>query len=254
VKVGEAKVINDLAHHPGPCADGKQHVWDKIKLDNGCRYVFCAIVATLFYASEFVSWPMRSRIEDSSGAINATSTDEIYDQGHFEDISIAQCVINFVALLLEVTMIAAYRPEQMYMRQVWFTVLPLVGLLICWFVNSKRDPRWFLQLGIDFCGYTYLILFWSMSFRANPEVHGWAKFAFRAVLAVMHLGFFLLVLLYNLQHESTTTFVQYPTGYLASILENILLFELLHLCVDGLVEAYHVQRGAGQQERQPLLA
>jgi hypothetical protein len=123
----------------------------------------------------------------------------------------------------------------------WVAGLCLLGVLGMWFAYSiNHDPYHVIQLIIDGCGYVLQFLFWGffpkkkkLDFRSS-----FLNITILSVFALLHSVFFLMVLIYHFVHETTTTFQEGGLPYLIAMLENIALFEVLHMIIHRLDDAW----------------
>jgi len=173
-------------------------------------------LAFLFYVSEVITWFLRTNSNTQTAYV----------------CQIVQFVINVLFLTL-LSWVNILQYDSLFREKHWagfiFCAIPFVGLCTCDLI-----PGFSFQFGIDFCGYLFLIQFWSITREytrttIRPQIKGC-----RVGLCILHSIFFLAIVTANFSHESNQTVSQLGAKYIASIAENILLFELLHLIFENI--------------------
>jgi hypothetical protein len=202
---------------------GDRSTWEDV-----LQYVLCF----LFYVSEAVTWVLRGRALTGSHV----PTDARYELSTYRICSYVQCGVNVLCLVMQgVILCHSWAAAKLSTKplQLVLTETPWLGMFACLLLKAQSDSSgdWWLQVGIDTCGYQFIILFWAVKF-ANDAVSLQRLFA-RVILMLCHVGFFVVVLVGNLRTEATETYADLRELYIASIFENILLFEILHIIIEN---------------------
>jgi hypothetical protein len=111
-------------------------------------------------------------------------------------------------------------------------LIPYILMILLELLRTFRDEEIIvngIRLVLDLFGYYVLMVSWVLvgfCFEKTNKV-------FVIVLFVVHVAFQMEIVLGNLMHEAITTFKSDNIGYLISVVENIYLFEILHLAILG---------------------
>jgi hypothetical protein len=120
------------------------------------------------------------------------------------------------------------------------STLCLLGVVTLWIIHSVAHGNiYFLKMGIELTAYALIFLVWGVlpTCKLNKNeafVNNWILMT----LAFLHSVFFLMVLIYHFVHETTTTFQEAGMPYIIALLENIALFEVLHMIIHRLDDAW----------------
>jgi len=169
----------------------------------------------IFYLSEVITFNIRTH-----GGFNKTDNAYIVCLG-------VQTGINWLVLIAWfVTSIPKIGEDNVksLLKKANFTIIGCVAIWVVLLVlnivlSSKGDwTRWF-NTAIDFGGYAFLIAFWTSKKRVDLST--------TFPLGVFHVAFWISILVANFLAESHEN--EFGVAYMYTIIENIFLFEILHL-------------------------
>lgn len=225
------------------CADGDE-------CPNLC-YLLWLSVACGFYITEIVTFNVKM---GENVTINMDQHKCSYTDTYLNS-SLFQVSVNALAFLIMVIYLCCKglplihrtkeEPHPLFLMVNWHTnfIMSLAAwgcLLACGFslcIQTRFCTPMLLQLLINFFGYLFLILLYN-----HPKIFHNSNFY--VVLGLCHVCFQTSIFIQNTYHEAHMT--DFNTLYLASIFENILLFEILHTLV-------HLWREFHHEEETPLL-
>eukprot|EP00048_Salpingoeca_helianthica_P015865 m.229071 g.229071 ORF g.229071 m.229071 type:complete len:495 (+) comp17654_c0_seq1:93-1577(+) len=177
-----------------------------------------------------------------------------YDDPAFFIPSLVQMVVNVGVFLGAVYKIHATASKVSLVdgKQLALVFLPWFVLILCWFIASYSNSWYFCQIAIDLFGYGFMLLMWGLRWEkkeSNPSSRQHRRI-FRRIMAVLHVILFFLVLISisNLIFESSSTLRHIGVAYFASLIEDILIFELLTIVV---LYVYHDWVREGQEGHPP---
>jgi len=202
--------------------------------DNGWVFYFFLVELFILYLSEIISFYFRTKV--------MLHDDSYEEEPRYEAAQTAQLSINGTLLFLQwcfgwifyrtkvlkFKSIGAHNTITITIIIVMFIIMMTLGL-----INTFTDTRIHIlkKLLIDFFGYTIIIGSWILVGNFIRGVKGGVW-----VLFLLHCTFQLEIIVGNILHEAETTINS--VSYLISVVENILLFEILHLAIEALYSQY----------------
>jgi hypothetical protein len=239
-------------------------------------------ILLFFYITDLASFRMRFAIQgefepEIGGPVplNTTLSCEhnkldqgsvpLYEDHDFLGLSVSQLIINMACLA--VVMFAFVRLKRIAKAQQssaqvthdqvfggihfhpqWMplsvALLCLFGVQILWIIHAiQHNAHYVIQLGIEFSSYSLIFIFWGLFPTCKQDKNGafWSSWILSG-LAFVHIVYFLTVLICHFVHETTTTYQEVGLPYLIAMLENIALFEVLHMIIHRLDDAWNEYR------------
>jgi hypothetical protein len=215
--------------------------WDNIlacpiatlKYLGNCRFV--SMLMVIFYMSEYTSQVIRWHYWDQTFA-KSFDNNGVYRTATLTQMSIniACTIILFVWLFLR------------KVRLDWIHVTPLMCCLMlailftCQFIaalshasetESYNNLFYLTQAVLDLFACGFVIIYFTFKRVVDEQGHSkHESLGFIVVACILHIFHIIIGFIINIMHE--TEMCTFSIYYLISIVENILLFEILHLAID----------------------
>jgi len=197
---------------------------------------FAGILVLVFYGFEVST--IFGRHFQHNGLVVSPEDDSV-----FHAMTIVQMCLNIFFLFLYHTykcIKSSEDPQYKFPISVrekilfWCLAGPCIALIVCDIALASENDFYVFQLFVDACGYGFLISFWT----DNRTKKMYTSRRFAGMLLLVHSMFFVAIFVINTLIQVRCDLSDKAASYLASIFENMLLFNFLPLILTRCFEDF----------------
>jgi hypothetical protein len=196
---------------------------NRIKKLESSFIIILILLFAILYISEIITYTIRVNIRQDDDDF-----DDVFTTEPHYGLTIGQASFNwFVTIMLYIFM-GYFKRKPDWNKQFILTLLVLLIMTITNMVHASKHYHYWVQVLLDLSTYSNIICFWSIKEIKQILEHQYIIWT----LSILHICFFVDVIVLNIISESNSTISSHGELYLVNILEDILLFEVLHIVVE----------------------